>query len=88
LRTGAIGRGTARVGRVHHGAHVADPLLEGLLGDTIGQALATLVEDDHASEGREAFQQVLVDGELPVEVGVESVPGMRTRSRGPSPKIR
>jgi hypothetical protein len=32
--------------------------------------LATLVEDDDAGEGRESLQQVLVDGEIPVELDV------------------
>ena len=42
--------------------HITDALFEGLVGDTIGKPLATLVENDDASEGREPFQQVLVDG--------------------------
>ena len=55
-------RGTGGVGRVHDGTHITDALFEGLVGDTIGKPLATLVENDDASEGREPFQQVLVDG--------------------------
>jgi len=39
------------------------------------EGLAALVEDDDASEGREPFQQILVDRELPEELGV----GKRSR---------
>src|SRR5206468_8791883 len=66
----AMDRCTAGVGRVHHGTDIADALFKGMLGDTVGKPLATLVEDDYASEGCEPFQQVLVGGEVPVEVGV------------------
>jgi hypothetical protein len=38
--------------RVHHGAHVAYSLFDGLLGvDAVGQSLAALVEDNDSSEG-------------------------------------
>ena len=54
----------ARVGagRVHHRAHVADALFEGLLGDAIGEALAALVEDDDAREGREPLHRYWLTG--------------------------
>jgi len=75
-------------GRVHHCPHVADALFEGLLAHAVGEALASLVEDDDAREGREPLQQVLVEREFPEQVGVGQRARMRTRSSGPSPKTR
>ena len=71
----AADRGAAGADRVHHRTDIADALLEGLLGHAIGEPLTPLVEDDDAREGHEPLQQILVDGELPVEIGM----GQRSR---------
>src|SRR5262245_19981182 len=63
-------RGPSGADRVHHGPYVADALLEGLLADAIGEALAALVEDDHARDGGEWLQQGLIDRGLPEDLGV------------------
>ena len=66
----AVDRRSTRSGRIHHRQQVADPLFDRLVGDAIREALAALVEHDHAREGGEPFQQILVGGQLPVELHV------------------
>ena len=61
----AVDSGPFGAGRVHHGAHVTDSFFEGLLGDTIGESLATLVEDNDSSEGGQPFAQVLKGRSFP-----------------------
>jgi hypothetical protein len=49
----------------------------------MGEPLAALVEDDHPGEGREPLEQVLVDRELPVELGVRQAPRNEDEIAGP-----
>jgi len=66
----AVDRRAIRRRRIHHRQHVIDPLLERLVADTIREPLAALVEDDDPGERSEPLQQVLVGGQLPVELDV------------------
>ena len=53
--------------------------------DAVGHARAPLVEPNQPAEGRELLEERLKGRNLPEQLEVETKPGTKTRSNGPSP---